>query len=170
MPGVKGSGGPPPKRSDQRRRTAKPKKEGPQEITKAPAGTEDPPERPPAERSWHRLAVEWYESLATSGQARFYEPSDWATAKIIAESISRELKPQAVVVGRGQDAHVEKIYQPPRSASLAAWLKGMTALLATEGDRRRAAMELQRPPAPGEQGGADVTWLDDARNRLGGAD
>lgn len=164
MTGVKGAGGPPPKRSDQRRRRNKPTS-GPQETTKAPAGTEEPPNRPPSDPKWHPLATEWYESLATSGQSRFYEPSDWALARILAESISQELHPRPMVVA----GVVKRIKQPPRATALAQWLKGMTALLATEGDRRRAAMELQRPQPEGE-GGADVSWLDDARNRLGGAD
>lgn len=158
-----GERGPTPKRSDQRRRRNKPPESGPQETTKAPAGAAEPPDRPPADESWHELAIEWYESLATSGQSRFYEPSDWALARIIAESISQEFKPRPIIVA----GVVKRIKQPPRATALAQWLKAMTALLATEGDRRRAAMELQRPKPEGEDGGAGVSSLDDARHRLG---
>lgn len=156
-----GERGPAPKRSDQRRRRNQ--SEGPQELTKAPAG--DAPEVPVADPEWHPSAVRWYASLEASGQSRFYEASDWSAAWLLAESMSRELKPQPVV---DKDGNVSWVSFPPKAASLAAWLKGMSVLLATEGDRRRAAMELQRP-ASGDEGGADVSWLDDARNRLGGA-
>jgi hypothetical protein len=40
----------------------------------------------------------------------------------------------------------------------------MSALLATEGDRRRAAIELERTAT--EEANGDVSWLDDARLRL----
>jgi hypothetical protein len=113
------------------------------------------------------VAKRWYLSLEESGQARYYEPSDWAAAYLLAESMSRELKPQPIVDAAGK---VHRVAMPPKAASVAAWLKGMTSLLVTEGDRRRAALELSRPkPDGGEGGGADVTHLDDVRARLGGA-
>lgn len=147
--------GPVPKRSTQRRRVNKP---AAGEPTVAPAAVEV--ERPEADLEWHPVAVRWFTSLAQSGQSRFYEPSDWATAYLLAESISRELSPHQVALA-GQ---VYTLLEAPRGAALAAWLKGMTALLATEGDRRRAAIELQR----GEGEEADgVSWLDDVRDRLG---
>ena len=158
-----GERGPTPKRSEQRRRANKPA----QEATKAPgAGSVV---RPVADPDWHPVATAWFESLGASGQSHFYEPSDWATAVVLAESISRELHPQPVVVGSGKDAYVEMQSLPPKAASIAAWLKGMTALLATEGDRRRAALELQRPKPRGEEASGDVSWIDDARQRLRGA-
>lgn len=123
-------------------------------------------EAPLADPEWHPVAAAWFASLADSGQSRFYEPSDWATAVVLAESISRELKPQPLVIGVGKDAVLEMVSMPPKAASVAAWLKGMTALLATEGDRRRSALELHRPAGNGEEA-SDVTWLDDARARLG---
>lgn len=152
--------GPPPKRSDQRRRTNKPAKT----PTKS-AGATRTPQPPRPDQKWHPAAKRWYASLAKSGQSAFYEPSDWATAWVLAESMSREFSPQPIVVGRGEAAEVQMVTLPPKGASLAAWLKGMTALLATEGDRRRAALELQRP-APPEPEGANVSHLEDARRRL----
>lgn len=156
MPGVTGSGGPVPKRSNQRHGHRS--KADKASTEQAPTGPEV--QAPEADESWHPVARRWYESLSTSGQSRFYEPSDWATACVIAESISRELKPQPMVVGSGQDATVEFVEQSPKGASLAAWLKGMTVLLVTEGDRRRLRLELTRTSP---EGGADVSELDDAR-------
>lgn len=154
MPGVKGAGGPPPKRASQRRRVNKP--EVP--VTQAPgARTVVVPEADP---EWHPVAARWFVSLGQSGQSVFYEPSDWATAYTIAESMSREFKPQPVVTDEG----VSWVSFPPKAASLSAWLKGMTALMATEGDRRRLRLELERGQA--QEAKADVAWIDDARRRL----
>lgn len=159
-----GTRGPAPKRSDQRRRTNKPEAGEP---TKAPAAAEV--EIPDADPDWHPVVRRWFESLAISGQSVFYEPSDWATAVLLAESINLELSEQPMVVGKGEDAHIEMVTLPPKAASVAAWLKGMSALLATEGDRRRAAVELQRPKPQGDEGGGDVSELDDWRRRLRGS-
>jgi hypothetical protein len=157
MAGVPGAGGPVPKRSDQRRRRNKT-----EPVTKAPGVGGSKP--PPANSKWHPVARRWFQSLKNSGQARFYEPSDWATAFLLAESISRELQPQPI--GNTEDGDVIYASLPPKGASLAAWLKAMTSLLVTEGDRRRARLELEAaPPAdPAEE--AAVADLDDYRKRL----
>jgi hypothetical protein len=156
MPGVKGAGGPPPKRSDQRRRTNEPAKP----TIKAP--TSGSVEIPAADETWHPVALQWYRSLARSGQSAFYTESDWATAYTVAESMSREFSPQPIV---DKDGGVTMVSLPPKGASLAAWLRAMTALLVTEGDRRRAGLELHREPAV-EEANADVSELDEYRSRL----
>lgn len=167
MAGVKGAGGPPPKRSDQRRRRNVPAAGEPQSAPGVAPVVPDP------DPEWHPVARRWFESLKGSGQAAFYQSSDWALAFVLAESMSRELNPQPVVVGRGEDARVEMLNLPPKGASLAAWLKGMTALLVSEGDRRRAALELQRPSPVGSdrEGGeaGNVAVLDAWRARTEGA-
>ena len=82
---------------------------------------------PPADPDWHPLAKGWYESLETSGQAQWYEPSDYATAYVVAAGIN------ALMVA------------PRMSASMfAAVMAGMSDLCVTEGARRRARIELQR--------------------------
>lgn len=138
MPAVKGqSSGPIPKRSDQVRRRNEPRFP----IRKSFAA--DGVKVPRADQKWHPIAKAWYQSLHKSGQAIYYEPSDWATAVLIAESISRDLKPQFVGVN---EASGEVIYEaiPMKGASLAAYLKAMSALMTTEGERRRARVELER--------------------------
>lgn len=152
--------GPPPKREAQRRRANKPDVP----VTHAPATREVVV--PEANPEWHHVAAQWYASLAGSGQSAFYESSDWTTAYAVAESMSREFKPQPLVVGRGPDATVEMYEMPPKGASLAAWLKAMSSLMVMEGDRRRVRLELDRPPA--EEASADVTWIADARHRVTG--
>lgn len=145
MPGVPGAGGPVPKRSDQRRRTNKPVIP----LTHAVAGSVA--SQPAPQADWHPLAADWYRSLADSGQSRFYEPSDWALARVIAESMSRELTSLG----------------PVPASAIASWLRAMTVLLATEGDRRRLSLELKRAEAKGDDPDG-VADLDDYRNRLAG--
>lgn len=159
-----GERGPVPKRSTQRRRRNKDSEPEKVETTSERAVV------PPADEDWHPIARAWYESLARSGQSAFYEPSDWATAVMLAESMSRELKPQ--VVGMKTDetgAQTEPAFAivPMKGASLSAYLKAMTALLVTEGDRRRAGVELQRVSVKADAA-ADVPRLDDYRDRLAG--
>lgn len=182
MSGVKGAGGPVPKRSDQRRHRGE---TAAGEPTKVPAGapvkkpttrrkageiTFDSDGRPVADPKWDAVAVLWFNSLGSSGQSVFYEPSDWATAYLTAESISRELAPQPLLVTDAEGVVKAEMHRlPPKAASVAAWLKAMTALLTTEGDRRRAAVELVRPQADPVEGDGDVSRIDDARLRLRGA-
>jgi hypothetical protein len=101
-----------------------------------------------ADENWHPIAQMWYESLAHSGQKIFYQPSDWAVAFLLAESISRDLKPQFVGISETDGPIYETI--PLKGASLAAYLKGFTALMATEGDRRRMQIELERESLKGQ--------------------
>lgn len=125
--------------------------------------------KPKPDQKWHPVARRWFNSLALSGQAQFYEPSDWGAAYLLAETMSRELMPQPVTTGHGEHAETELLPLPVKSASIAAWLKGMTALLATEGDRRHAAIELQRRPSDEpEPEPAPVTDLRSWRESLGG--
>ena len=159
-----GERGPVPKRSDKRLgHTAKASRE---RTTKVSTTVVTPPMR--SNSKWHPVAKRWFDSLAKSGQSKFYTSSDWGTAYVIAESMSREFKPQPVVIGQGEDAETVMVELPPKGASLAAWLKGMTSLLVTEGDRRRVSLELQQPK-PAAEGVGNVAWIDDARRRLGGA-
>lgn len=115
--------GPIPKRSDQRRRQGS---SGP-ELKTAPAAPVYEPPR--AEESWHPLMQEWYRSLGTSGQSVFMEPSDWATARIAAFTMSQELAGGAV-----------------SASMLREFMAVANQLMTTEGARRRLRVELQRGP------------------------
>ena len=162
--------GPIPKRSEERRRQNKP--ETP--IDKVDAV--GPVAIPKANAKWHPVAKSIYESLQPSGQAKFYEPSDWSTAYLLAESLSRDLNPQ--FVGLSEKTSVTKdgtrnvetkpVMQrlPLKGASLAAYLKGFAALGVTEGDRRRMGIEIDRKPQKPKL--AEVTVMDEYRDALGG--
>lgn len=134
--------GPVPKRSSERRRRNKTN-----EVESAPfAGAV---EQPPGSDSWHEIARAWYASLAESGQAQFYEPSDWQTARYVAEAMTRNLE------------------APRFSAQMfAAVTSAMTELLTTEGARRRARLEIERGVFNDEN---PVTAIEDYRKRLSGA-
>lgn len=118
--------GPIPKRSDQRRRRNKPEG-GIRKATGAAVVTV-----PPVRKHWHPVARDWFRSLAKSGQSQFYEPSDWQTAVLTAEIMSQ------VLSGDAPASHL------PVVARL------MDELLTSEGARRRARLELQRPDPDAE--------------------
>jgi hypothetical protein len=127
-------------------------KEEKDSVTKAPSGTPvDLPDLPDADPLWHPIAADWYLSLRESGQAAFYQPSDWAVARYAADLMSKVLMSE-----RG-----------PNGQLVAALNSVMSSLLTTEGDRRRARMELERKK-PASQGDAKVTALDDYRSAFGG--
>jgi hypothetical protein len=155
-----GSRGPIGKPADERRRRNKP-------STATTAITRTGPiEIPTANRKWHKIAIQWYEGLEESGQSDLYEPSDWAMAYILAESISRDLRPKPVGI-HPQTGKVMRAQMPLAGTALSAYLKGMTALLTTIGDRRRAGVEIQRGAAV-ETVSDNVAAMDDYRNMLGG--
>lgn len=116
--------GPIPKRSDQRRRTnATP---GLEQV--AVSGTV---RQPPAVKDWHPIARDWYRSLGKSGQARYYEPSDWQTARLLADQMSRMLLADEL-----------------NAALLNTILQASRDLMTTEGQRRRLRLELVRESGP----------------------
>ncbi|MFD7661070.1 hypothetical protein [Streptomyces sp. NPDC059788] len=120
-------------------------------ITKAAAGPPaDLPDLPDPDPLWHPIATDWYLSLRESGQAAFYQPSDWAVARYAAELMSRGLSSD----------------RPPNGQYVSALDSVMARLLTTEGDRRRARIELERKPAGPQL--AAVKPLDAYRDLAGG--
>lgn len=75
--------GPAPKRSAERSRTKEPK------SGEARQGELRGVKIPPADKDWHRRAKELYNSLRTSGQADFFQNSDWAYARILCDYLTR---------------------------------------------------------------------------------
>ncbi|MEV4739803.1 hypothetical protein [Streptomyces sp. NPDC049555] len=134
-----------PKRSAERRRR---NKDGVELVRAETApGVVEWPEPDPG---WHAIARDWYLSLAASGQSQFYEPSDVATARYVAEAMSRNL-----AAGQRFSAQL-----------FAAVSSAMTELLTTEGARRRVRIELERAPAE-QDTPAGVTAIADYRAALG---
>lgn len=144
MPG----NGPPPKRSSERRRRNKTDYAGrPYEETIEAVILDDHVLQgevvvPSPDPTWHSVARMLWDSIQRSGQSIYYEPSDWAVAFLVCESLSRDLNPQ--VVGITEEGNVVKDTIPLKGASLSAYQKAFTALLLNEGDRRKLRLELTR--------------------------
>ena len=138
-----GTRGPVPKRSAERRRRNKPAIP----IATGTAGARTF-KQPDALPGWDPAMRRWYKSLAKSGQAEFYEPSDWEAARFVA-------------------AHGTTLINDGLTArGLAALLSAMGDLLTTEGARRRAGVELQRKGAGDDVEPEGVTVLAEYRADL----
>ena len=136
-----GSRGPVPKRSQERRRRNK--DGGDVEQVKVGGRVEAPGFRD----GLHPLAAELREVLADSGQAQFFEPSDWWLAKLLAEAVDDYME------GR-------------RSATKLAEIRALaTELMMSEGQRRRMRLELERDETV--ETDAEVTAIDEYRRELG---
>lgn len=133
--------GPVPKRSTERRRRNKPATP----ITKTIGGTVV--EVPPTPEGLHPIAARWFESLGESGQAKFYEPSDWLAAEYVATAMTKSLWARKF-----------------SSVLFASVWSAMTDLLTTEGARRKARMEIEREAEEADD--PAVTAIDDYRKRL----
>ncbi|MBB1153506.1 phage terminase small subunit [Amycolatopsis dendrobii] len=106
---------------------------------------------PDADPTWHPIAREWFESLGESGQSQFFEPSDWATARYVAEAMHQHLQ-------RGASMGAQMF---------AAVMSAASELLSTEGSRRRLRLELQRAQ-PTQQDNAGVTAINEYKRRITG--
>lgn len=109
----------------------------------------DTVEVPAGDPEWHPIARQWYDSLSMSGQHVYYEPSDWAAAWVIAESISRDMKPQYVGMTHpapGSQATSEPVYEsiPLKGASLTSYMRAFASLMVTETQRRDFRVEVER--------------------------
>lgn len=140
MSGVPGRGGPAPKRSEDRVRRNK--------VETTSIVMVGDVEVPAADASWHPVATQWYESLAKSGQSKYFEPSDWAAAFLLAGQITRMLAMRRA-----------------SATMLAAVWSAMGDLLTTEAERRRVRVEIKRQKSTSESAElASVTSLDSYRS------
>lgn len=138
--------GPPPKRSDQRRRVNKPV--GVQ-VVKAAAGANITWPQP--DPDWNPIAQRWFEAIRTSGQVQFFEQTDVETAYFVAEMMHRNLSSGKV---NGQ--------------LFSAVMSAMGDLLVTEGARRRARIELERASGEDPEEQAAVADFAAYQRKLGG--
>lgn len=134
-----GSRGPAPKRSVERRRRNR--------VDVESVVVAGPVEQPELQGEHSDVAVRFWEALGESGQAVFYEPSDWAFAELVVLAI---------------DSFVAK----PSAMMLSSINSMMSSLLVSEADRRRVRVELER--GEGEPG--EVTDLAEVRARLAAGD
>ena len=100
---------------------------------------------PPVPSEWGSLARGLYEGARDSGQADFYQQSDVAYLTFVLEEMNRYMEPITSRVDQ-DTGEVVQIY-PKRSGKLFQALhSSMQSLLLTEGERRRARIELMERP------------------------
>lgn len=109
--------------------------------------------QPDADPAWCQLAKDLWASLAQSGQARYYEPSDWAELATACWFMSTK-----VAAGRMSGDDLKALHTV------------LTDHLVSDGARRRVRLELQRatpeqPAAPAMPDG--VTSIESRRAALG---
>lgn len=145
--------GPTPKKDAERRRRNKNPDGIATEIVNVDELLVGEVEIPVADENWEPLTKQFYESFKASGQVIWMEPTDWMTAYALMELLDRWLKPQEVKVGEyrpgvQEGGQVEYVFEeklvPMPSGVMNSLLKGLAALMATEGDRRRLRIELER--------------------------
>lgn len=100
---------------------------------------------------WEPLAKDWFRSLKESGQAQFFQPSDWQAARLVAEQMS-------MLVADSKESG----YPIKASAFEALWAS-MGDLLTTEGSRRKVHVELQRAQVDDPDAAEVVSMIDDYR-------
>ena len=100
---------------------------------------------PPVPSEWGSLARGLYEGARDSGQADFYQQSDVAYLMLVLEETNRYMEPYGTRLDP-ETGEMVAVY-PKRSGQLFQALhSSMQSLLLTEGERRRARIELMERP------------------------
>lgn len=113
---------------------------------------------PDADPDWHPIAHMLWEGLMESGQSDYYQQSDWAFAYSLMEDLTRYKEPLT-------NRETGELYFKRSGQMLQTIYSAMERLLVTEGDRRRARIELQQPEP--ENDPAAVIALAEYREGLG---
>ncbi|WP_432482582.1 phage terminase small subunit [Kineococcus esterisolvens] len=137
--------GPVPNREEDLARPRSRKGGDQQAVTK---GVSRPTRVPHADPDWHPIAKRMWDSLKVSGQADFYEQSDWAIAFSLMDDLSHYKKS-----GKRSGQMLQVI------------MTSLSNLLVTEADRRRVRIELADPEP--ETDDESVTAIADYRAQLG---
>ena len=140
--------GPTPKRSTERHgHRAKAEQEQVDTSTRGSA----PVQWPNPDPDWPEIVRDWFTSIPESGQVAYFEPSDVAAARYVAEAMAQNLSASKF-----------------SAVLFAAVWSAMGDLLTTESARRRFRVELQKDePEQDPEQAAAVSSLADARERFG---
>lgn len=101
----------------------------------------------------HPLIIEMYESIKDSAAVKYYEPTDWQFARLALYTLNQEL------------IAAQHNGKPVGAMKLTAINQMLSALLLTEGDRRRARLEIERASSA-DGGGKVLDVTDMLRQRL----
>ena len=115
-----GTRGPVPKRNEQRQRRNKESRL--QEVPVIPVSASIQPDPDP---TWSKGALMIWDAMGKSGQARFYQPTDWAFAYQLCSVVT-----SFEDSGRANGQMYSSI------------ISACSALMLTEGDRRRIGLQL----------------------------
>ncbi|AKY03760.1 hypothetical protein SEA_VERSE_5 [Streptomyces phage Verse] len=127
---------------------ARPRERKGSDVQSVTRGEMRPVKIPNADREWHPIARRLWDSLKSSGQADFYQNSDWAFAYSLCEDLSFYKKS-----GKRSGQMLQTIYS------------SFERLLVAEGDRRRVRIELHEPEDEGDT--ASVVAIADYKKELG---
>jgi hypothetical protein len=127
---------------------ARPRERKGKDVVPVTRGEARPATIPEADPLWHPIAARLWEGLLESGQADFYQQSDWAFAYSLCEDLSHYKKST-----KRSGQMLQTIYS------------AMERLLVTEGDRRRVRIELHEPEDDSEP--AAVLAIADYKRDLG---
>lgn len=146
-----GSRGPIPKRDEERIRRNIP--EDPTVTIQMPGRVEIPELGDVSHLGeTHPLVFDMYEAMKNSASVKYFEPTDWVFARLTLHTLNAEL-----IAAKHNG-------KPVGAMKLTAITQMLSALLLTEGDRRRARLEIERAPAEASGKVLDVT--DMLRQRL----
>jgi hypothetical protein len=137
--------GPVPNRSED---LARPRERKGRDIVPVTKGVARPTAVPDADPDWHPIARQLWDALDASGQADFYQQSDWALAYSLCDDLSYY---------KNSTKRSGQMLQTIYSA--------MERLLVAEGDRRRVRIELNEPDD--ESTPASVVAIESYRRELG---
>lgn len=117
-----------------------------------PSFVDTSPEPPEANPQWHQIIKDWWEALRADPVRLTMTAGDWMTAKIVAESMSRDLKPQVVgVISPYKDNETGEFIPgdlkydivPINGARMGAFLKFCSLIGLTEGARRGVGLHIK---------------------------
>jgi hypothetical protein len=139
--------GPVPNHSDDLARPRERKGGGPN-AAPISTGERRPVVIPRADPNWHKIAKMMWDAMKKSGQDDYYQQSDWAYAYSLCDDLTYY---------KNADRRSPEMLKAINTA--------MERLLLTEGDRRRARIELNEPEPETEP--ASVTAIADYKAELG---
>lgn len=125
-----------------------------QNVTKGEALPATPYDADP---TWHPIAAQLWQACTESGQAGFYQQSDWAILYSLCDDLSLYKKPSVAKDGTE--------YYKRSGQMLQTIMSALSDLLVTEGARRRVRIELESPDT--DETPAAVLAIADYRASLG---
>ncbi|QFG04582.1 terminase small subunit [Mycobacterium phage Keziacharles14] len=101
----------------------------------------------------HPMITDMYDSIKASAAVKYYEPTDWQFARLALLTLNQEL------------IFARDLGKPVGAMKLTAINQMLSALLLTEGDRRRVRLEIERNPGDSPSGNV-VSMADALKQRL----